>query len=339
MKIISWNVNGLRSVYQKGFPAWLEKSDADIVCVQEVKAQASTVPQNLFGAHLRSTSSPRCEEFPQPTRRDEETVAEATAPRSNDVGWGNDRNPKGFSSFRQFRRCSSSAYLSGAQSSSRLGLAKMTGIADGGTSEMSSGSKYTFVANYAERPGYSGVGVYVKEKPQKIETKLGHTRFDSEGRMVRLDYPEFTFIGLYIPNGSRDKRDMTYKVEVYQSLFEYLKSIKKKNIILAGDFNIAHEEIDLARPKENKNSTMFTLEERQQIDTLESLGFIDSFRSHHKEGNHYSWWPYFANARERNLGWRIDYVFVSKALTPKLKGAFILPAITGSDHCPVGIEI
>jgi exodeoxyribonuclease-3 len=131
---------------------------------------------------------------------------------------------------------------------------------------------------------------------------------------------------------------MEYKLEVYEKLFAYLKRIKKKNLILAGDFNIAHDEIDLARRKENKNNTMFTTEERKQIDALESLGFVDSFRSLHKDGGHYSWWPYFANARERNLGWRIDYIFVSKALAPKLEKAFILPSVTGSDHCPVGIE-
>jgi exodeoxyribonuclease-3 len=250
MKIISWNVNGLRSIYQKGFPEWREKSGADIVCIQEVKAQAHSIPQDLF-----------------------------------------------------------------------------------------SSSKYSFVANYAERPGYSGVGIYCKEKPKKIETKLGHARFDAEGRMVRLDYPKFTFIGLYIPNGSRDKRDMAYKLEAYERLFKYLKTIKQKNIVLAGDFNIAHEEIDLARPKENKNSTMFTPEERVCVDKLESLGFVDSFRSLHEGGEHYSWWPYFANARERNLGWRIDYVFVSKPLVPKLKNAFILPSVMGSDHCPVGVDL
>jgi exodeoxyribonuclease-3 len=250
MKIISWNVNGLRSVYRKGFPAWLERSGADIVCVQEVKAQANSTPQDLF-----------------------------------------------------------------------------------------SSSPYSFVANYAERPGYSGVGVYTKKKPGRVEMKLGHERFDREGRMVRFDYPEFIFIGLYIPNGARDKRDMAYKLEVYARLFEYLGKTKEKNIVLAGDFNVAHEEIDLARPKENKNNTMFTSEERERIDMLESLGFVDSFRKLHGEGGHYSWWPYFANARERNIGWRIDYVFVSKPLAARLKDAFILPQVAGSDHCPVGVEL
>lgn len=249
-RIISWNVNGLRSVYQKGFTPWLDKSKADIVCVQEVKAQAATVPQDLF-----------------------------------------------------------------------------------------SGARYSFTANYAERPGYSGVGVYYKKKPDRIETKLGYPRFDSEGRMMRLDYPTFTFLGLYIPNGSRDKRDMAYKIEVYEHLFAYLKRLGKKHVVLAGDLNIAHAEIDLARPKENKSNTMFTPEERHQLDILESLGFVDSFRESHATGGHYSWWPYFANARERNLGWRIDYVFISQTLLPKLKNAFILPAVTGSDHCPVGIDL
>jgi len=205
--------------------------------------------------------------------------------------------------------------------------------------DLFSGSRYSFIANYAMRPGYSGVGVYAKKKPEKIGTKLGHARFDDEGRMVRLDYPDITFIGLYLPNGSRDKRDMGYKLELYGQLFEYLKKIKGKNIVLAGDFNVAHEEIDLARPKENKNNTMFTPEERKQIDILESLGFVDSFRKLHGEGGNYSWWPYFANARERNLGWRIDYVFISKNIAPRLENAFILPSVMGSDHCPVGIEI
>jgi exodeoxyribonuclease-3 len=250
MKIISWNVNGLRSVSSKGFPRWLEESGAEIVCVQEVKAQANTVPRDLF-----------------------------------------------------------------------------------------SESKYSFTANYAERPGYSGVGVYFRGKPTVVAAKLGHPRFDREGRMVRLDYPNATFIGLYMPNGSRDQHDMGYKLEAYEHLFRYLKHLKRKNVVLAGDLNIAHAEIDLARPKENKNSTMFTPEERERIDRLESLGFVDSFRALHGVGGQYSWWPYFANARARNLGWRIDYVFVSKALAPSIKDAFIMPGVMGSDHCPVGVEI
>lgn len=250
MRIISWNVNGLRSIYQKGFPAWLAQSGADLACVQEIKARAADLPVDLFSART-----------------------------------------------------------------------------------------YAFAANYAERPGYSGVGTYYKGDPVVVAAKLGHPRFDREGRIVRLDYPKFIFLGLYLPNGSRDQRDMGYKMEVYAALGAYLRKFPRKHFILAGDFNIAHREIDLARPMENRNSTMFTLEERRQIDRLESLGFVDSFRSLHAEGGRYSWWPYFAQARERNVGWRIDYVFVSRALAPKLRNAFLLPAVMGSDHCPVGIDI
>ena len=122
-------------------------------------------------------------------------------------------------------------------------------------------------------------------------------------------------------------------------MFLTLKDIKNKSVILVGDFNIAHQEIDLARPKENQNNIMFTSKEREQIDRIISLGFTDTFRKFHKKGGYYTWWPYFANARERNLGWRIDYAFTSKKLTPKLKDAFILSNVKGSDHCPIGIEI
>ena len=128
-------------------------------------------------------------------------------------------------------------------------------------------------------------------------------------------------------------------MKVYDYLLEYLQKSKDRNIILIGDFNIAHQDIDLARPRQNQNNIMFTPEERQQIDKIINLGFLDSFREFHKEGSHYTWWPYMAKARQRNLGWRIDYIFISKELTQKLKDAFILPEIMGSDHCPIGIEI
>ena len=135
---------------------------------------------------------------------------------------------------------------------------------------------------------------------------------------------------------------MGYKLEVYEYLIiDYLRGFLKhqKKLILAGDFNIAHKEIDLARPKENQNNIMFTPEERNQADRLLALSFIDTFRQFHKEGGHYSWWPYSFEARKRNLGWRIDYIFVSQVLAPKLKNAFILSQVAGSDHCPVGAKI
>jgi len=200
-------------------------------------------------------------------------------------------------------------------------------------------SKYQFYANYALKPGYSGVAVYVKEKPEKIERILEHARLDAEGRILHLEYPGFILIVLYIPHGGREKENLGYKLEIYERLFEYLKPLQDKNVILAGDFNIAHREVDLARPDNNKNNIMFTPEERAQIDKLLALGFTDTFRTLHPEGGNYSWWPYRVDARERNLGWRIDYMFTSKTLTPQLKKAFILSDVRGSDHCPVGVEL
>lgn len=193
--------------------------------------------------------------------------------------------------------------------------------------------------NTGARKGYSGVAVYTKTKPNKVSTLLGLERFDREGRFLRLDYDDFILIALYIPQGARDQRDMGYKLEVYGLLLKYLSRIKNKKVIVIGDLNIAHTELDLARPKQNTKNTMFTPEERKQIDKLEQLGFVDTFRIGNKEKGNYSWWPYFANARERNLGWRIDYGFASKSIAGHIKKAFITPTVKGSDHCPIGIEL
>jgi len=250
MKILSWNVNGLRAIYKKGFWEWFEKIKADIVCLQETKIQDEQLSFDLVRL-------------------------------------------KNYSSF----------------------------------------------FNSASKKGYSGVGVFSKKKPLEIKRKLGLKRFDNEGRFLELQYPEFTLINLYLPHGGRQKENLAYKLKVYQFLFKYLQKMNKQKLILIGDFNIAHQEIDLARPKQNKNNIMFTPKEREQIDRLIDLGFTDSFRKFYKEGGHYTWWPYLANARQRNLGWRIDYAFVSKRLTPNLKKSFILSQVKGSDHCPMGIEI
>jgi exodeoxyribonuclease-3 len=250
VKILSWNVNGLRAIYKKGFWEWFEKIKADIVCLQETKIQEEQLSFDLVKL-------------------------------------------KNYSSF----------------------------------------------FNSASKKGYSGVGVFSKKKPLEIKRKLGLERFDNEGRFLELQYPEFTLINLYLPHGGRQKENLAYKLKVYDYLLKYLQKMNKQKLILIGDFNIAHQEIDLARPKQNKNNIMFTLKEREQIEKLIELGFTDSFRKFHKEGGHYTWWPYLANARERNLGWRIDYAFVSKKLTPNLKKSFILSQVKGSDHCPIGIEI
>lgn len=193
--------------------------------------------------------------------------------------------------------------------------------------------------NFASKKGYSGVAVFTREKPLAVEKKLGLKRFDNEGRLLKLTFPKFTLINLYLPHGGRDKSNLDYKLATYESLLKYLAKIKNQKLILIGDFNIAHKQIDLARPKDNQNNIMFTPKERSQIDKLVSWGFIDSFRFFNKRGGHYTWWPYRFNTREHNLGWRLDYGFISKLLLPKLKKAFIFKEITGSDHCPIGIDI
>ncbi|MFH0852343.1 MAG: exodeoxyribonuclease III [bacterium] len=198
---------------------------------------------------------------------------------------------------------------------------------------------YQAFFSFAAKKGYSGVAVFSKKKSVRYEQKLGLTRFDGEGRILRLDFPGFSLVNLYIPHGGRQKENLKYKLQAYRVLINYLNKLKNKNIILIGDFNIAHTELDLARPKQNRNNIMFTPEERGQLDKIVELGFMDTFRMFHKEGGHYTWWPYFANARARNLGWRIDYCFTSKSLAQKVKETLIMPEVLGSDHCPVGIEL
>jgi exodeoxyribonuclease III len=248
MKIVSWNVNGLRAIYRKGFLASFKKINPDIIGLQEVKTRADQIPP---------------------------------------------------------------------------GIGKIPG--------------YQLVFNSGKRAGYSGTAVYTRMKPKTINKSLGMDRFDNEGRLIELEFADFTLINFYLPNGGRQKQDMIYKLESYDRIFKYLKV--KKRLILIGDFNIAHREVDLARPKENKNNTGFTPEERKKIGQLLDLGFVDTFRLFNKEGGNYSFWAYFARARERNIGWRIDYCFASRDLAGSVKKAFILRDFLGSDHCPIGVEL
>jgi len=198
---------------------------------------------------------------------------------------------------------------------------------------------YFLYVNSAQKKGYSGTAIYTKIKPEKVEKNIGLKQFDEEGRFLRLDFKDFILINFYIPNGGQNKENMDYKLKAYDFLLNYLNELKNKKVILAGDFNIAHQEIDLAQPKENQDSVMFTPEERQQIDKILNLRFIDTFRQLHSEGNNYTWWAYYSFARQKGLGWRIDYFFVSDSLRKQLKEAFILNSVAGSDHCPVGIEV
>lgn len=197
---------------------------------------------------------------------------------------------------------------------------------------------YTYF-NSAKRKGYAGTAVYTRIKPEKVDFSIKYERFDNEGRSIILTFNEFVLYNFYIPNGARDKRDIPYKIDVYKKLLKIFNDVKDKNVILVGDFNVAHNEMDVYNAKQNIQNTMFTPEERKQLDAIINSGYIDTFREKNPEKQSYSWWPYMANLRERDIGWRIDYVFVSKKLYPKIQDAFIRKDILGSDHCPVGIEM
>ena len=249
MKIISWNVNGLRSISKKGFLNWVKKEDPDIICLQEIKTQESQIVPDIL--------------------------------------------PRGY---------------------------------------------YPFF-NFAKKSGYSGVAVFSKIQPTKVSYKLGEERFDSEGRILEISFPKFDLINLYIPHGGRKKENLDYKLSTYRLLEEKLHRQRNQGLAVIGDFNIAHEDIDLARPKQNRKNIMFTEAERQRLGKICALGFTDTFRKFIGGGGHYTWWPYMANARERNIGWRIDYCFVSRKLSPKVDNAFIFGSVPGSDHCPIGVEL
>lgn len=192
--------------------------------------------------------------------------------------------------------------------------------------------------NFAEKKGYSGTMIFTKDQPLRIQYEVGLNRFDQEGRFILLEYDKFILINIYIPHGGRKKENHPYKFSVINKLLELIK-ILNKNVIICTDFNIAHNEIDVKNYKTNYDNNMFSYEERAKIDELLDLGLIDSFRSLVKDGNIYSMWPNGFNARERNMGWRIDYIFVSKNLEKYIKGVKYLKDQLGSDHCPYIMDI
>lgn len=250
IKLVSWNVNGLRAIHRKGFLDWLTTQNADIVCAQETKASPDQLPGDLI-------------EIP------------------------------GYSSY--------------------------------------------FAS--AERKGYSGVALWTREKPKRMGTDMGIPRFDVEGRVIRADYPAFTLLDVYFPNGGASHERLMYKLDFYESFLAYVSKLKRRKVIICGDFNTAHREIDLARPKQNETVSGFLPDERAWIDRLIDHGFIDTFRIFNQESGNYTWWDYQTRARERNVGWRIDYFFTSKSLRKQVESAFIQPEAMGSDHCPVGITL
>lgn len=252
LRLVSWNVNGIRAVHKKGALRWWLDEKPEILCLQETKADESQIPLEL-------------------------------------------RNIPGYHAY----------YASGL------------------------------------RKGYSGVALYTRLKPARMRFGFGSDEFDREGRVIAAEYDAFTLFNIYFPNGKASKERLAYKLAFYDSFLEHLLTCLKKQdkIIICGDVNTAHKEIDLARPKENEKVSGFLPVERAWLDKLMGTGFIDTFRMFTDEPGHYSWWDMKTRARERNVGWRIDYVFVSESLRQSVTSAFILPDVMGSDHCPVGIEL
>jgi exodeoxyribonuclease III len=252
IRLLSWNVNGIRAAYKKGFLDWLGAESPDILCVQETKAQVDQIPREL-------------------------------------------REPEG----------------------------------------------YTSHWNYASKKGYSGVAVYTKENPVAVHSSMGIERFDAEGRFLRLDFSDFVLFNVYFPNGKMGPERLKFKMEFYDAFLDTIESLRKgtKRLIFVGDVNTAHNEIDLARPKENSKVSGFLPVERAWIDKVVSLGYIDTFRNAHPNDVQYSWWDMKSGARKRNVGWRIDYVFVTQEMLGSVERSFILTDVTGSDHCPVGVDL
>ncbi|MCX6013890.1 MAG: exodeoxyribonuclease III [Chloroflexi bacterium] len=250
IKILSWNVNGIRSIANKTLFPLIQNESPDILCLQEIKAQ-----QEQLGDHLL--------------------------------------NPEGYYT----NWCSGS------------------------------------------RKGYSGVATFTREKPIDVKYGIGQPDFDNEGRILITQYPEFTMMNIYFPNGKKDSIRLKYKMDFYEFFLKYANDLKKKGekLIICGDFNTAHKEIDLARPKANEKISGFLPEERAWLDKFVSNGYVDTFRLFDRSPGQYSWWDMKTGARERNIGWRIDYFFTTQNLIPAVKSAFIMKEITGSDHCPVGI--
>lgn len=193
----------------------------------------------------------------------------------------------------------------------------------------------------SEKKGYSGVGVYTKMKPFEVKTFFGDNLLSREGRVIEMEFADFVLLNVYFPNGGSGEVRLEYKMQFYDEFLHYLKHLSKqeKKIVLCGDVNTAHQPIDLARPKENEKTSGFLPMEREWMDALEAAGFVDTYRLHNGEKVEYSWWDMKTRARERNVGWRIDYFYVSANLVPNVEDAFILTEVAGSDHAPVGLTL
>ena len=198
---------------------------------------------------------------------------------------------------------------------------------------------YTTYWNNPQKKGYAGVAVFTKKKPTSVKKDFSARSFDTEGRALILEIGKITLINVYFPNGRMGPDRLRYKMEFYEKFLKFVDSLKGRNLVICGDFNTAHKEIDLARPRENEMFSGFLPIEREWMDEFTSHGYVDTFRHFNKEGGQYTYWDYKARARERNVGWRLDYFFTTEKFLPKVKDAFILPEVQGSDHCPIGIEL
>jgi len=193
--------------------------------------------------------------------------------------------------------------------------------------------------NYPEQKGYGGVATFTRQKPAGIQTSIGIDEFDTEGRIIIGEYSEFTLFNVYFPNGKKDAIRLKYKMDFYDTFFDFIEPMRQRGdrLIICGDFNTAHKEIDIARPKENEKISGFLPMERAWLDRLVEHGYIDTFRHFHLGPEQYTWWDLKTRARERNVGWRLDYFFVTENLLPLIREAFIMPEVMGSDHCPIGL--
>lgn len=253
MKLISWNVNGLRAFYKKGAFNSIFELDPDIFCLQETKAHPDQLPEEV-------------------------------------------KNPAGY---------------------------------------------HAYFDHSKMRQGYSGVAIFSKIKPEKVEYSLSNNDLDKEGRMIIAYFKDLVLLNGYFPNGGVDPERLKYKLEFYNQFLVFIEKLRKtgKKVIFCGDINTAHNEIDLSRPKENSNHTGFLRIERDWLDKVVTHGYLDTFRYLHPTQIKYSWWDMKTFARERNVGWRLDYFFISPDLLPVLKRAEILDGMLGSDHCPVLLEL
>ena len=200
---------------------------------------------------------------------------------------------------------------------------------------------YKSYFNSAHRKGYSGVGIYTLKEPMKIDNGMGIEKFDIEGRVQIADYEDFVLFNIYFPNGKMSEERLKYKLDFYDAFLDYSNHLRDegRNIVVCGDVNTAHKEIDLARPKENRNISGFLPVERGWMDKFLENGYVDTFRMFNNDPDQYTWWSYRTRARTRNVGWRLDYFFVNEEFKNNIKASYILSDVMGSDHCPIGIEI